>query len=68
MYEISFVTDPSVQPSSYILYCMNVFTWPKVGVATQKIFHRALRASDLTPLSKFLDQGIVRLQFLKNFP
>ena len=32
----------------YIFYCMNAFTWPKVGVATQK-FSGALRAPVTEP-------------------
>ena len=47
VYEISFVTDPSVRPSSYILYeCVHV---TESGRGNPKIFRRASRASNRTP-------------------
>ena len=53
VYEISFVTDPSVRPSSYILYgCVHV---TESGRGNPKI-SSALRAPVTEPpLSKFLD-------------
>ena len=33
----------------------NAFTWPEVGVATQKIFGHTLHASGWNPFSKFLN-------------
>ena len=62
MYEISFVTDPSVRPPSYILFkCVHV---TESGRSNPKIFQRASRASASTPLSKFLDPPLLPWLFL----